>query len=200
LFSFGRIRTKCYSSGQPKVTFNDVAGADEAKAELQEEVDFLRHPKKYHDLGARIPRGALLVGPPGTGKTLLARAVAGEAGNSVPESERFGVRGDVRRGGRSRVRDLFRQAKEAAPAIGFLDELDAGGRRRGAGVGTVNDELEQTLNQLLAELDGFDARSEVIILAATNRPDVLDPALLRPGRFDRQVVIGLPDRKGREGF
>jgi cell division protease FtsH len=200
LFGFGSIRTKRYSSDQPKITFNDVAGADEAKAELQEEVDFLRHPKKYHDLGARIPRGVLLVGPPGTGKTLMARAVAGEAGvpflslNASEFVEMFvGV-------GASRVRDLFRQAKEVAPAIVFLDELDAVGRRRGAGVGTVNDEREQTLNQLLGELDGFDARSEVIILAATNRPDVLDPALLRPGRFDRQVVIGLPDRRGREGI
>ena len=200
LFGFGKMRLQRYSSEQPKVTFNDVAGADEAKAELQEEVDFLRHPKKYHDLGARIPKGVLLVGAPGTGKTLMARAVAGEAGvpffslNASEFVEMFvGV-------GASRVRDLFRQAKESAPAIVFIDELDAVGRRRGAGVGTVNDEREQTLNQLLGELDGFDERCEVIILAATNRPDVLDPALLRPGRFDRQVVIGLPDRKGREGI
>ena len=200
LFGFGRMRAQRYSSEQPKVTFNDLAGADEAKAELQEEVDFLRHPQKYHDLGARIPRGVLLVGAPGTGKTLMARAVAGEAGvpffslNASEFVEMFvGV-------GASRVRDLFRQAKEAAPAIVFIDELDAVGRRRGAGLGTVNDEREQTLNQLLGELDGFDERFEVIILAATNRPDVLDPALLRPGRFDRQVVIGLPDRTGREGI
>ena len=200
LFGFGRMRAQRYSSDQPKVTFNDVAGADEAKAELQEEVDFLRHPKKYHDLGARIPKGVLLVGAPGTGKTLMARAVAGEAGvpffslNASEFVEMFvGV-------GASRVRDLFRQAKEAAPAIVFIDELDAVGRRRGAGLGAVNDEREQTLNQLLGELDGFDERIEVIILAATNRPDVLDPALLRPGRFDRQVVIALPDRKGREGI
>ena len=200
VFGFGRMRAQRYSSDQPKVTFNDVAGADEAKSELQEEVDFLRHPQKYHDLGARIPRGVLLVGAPGTGKTLMARAVAGEAGvpffslNASEFVEMFvGV-------GASRVRDLFRQAKEAAPAIVFIDELDAVGRRRGAGLGTVNDEREQTLNQLLGELDGFDPRFEVIILAATNRPDVLDPALLRPGRFDRQVVITLPDKIGREGI
>jgi len=200
MFGFGRMRAQRYSSEQPKVTFNDVAGADEAKTELMEEVDFLRHPKKYHDLGARIPRGVLLVGAPGTGKTLLARAVAGEAGvpffslNASEFVEMFvGV-------GASRVRDLFRQAKAAAPSIVFIDELDAVGRRRGAGLGAVNDEREQTLNQLLGELDGFDERIEVIILAATNRPDVLDPALLRPGRFDREVVIDLPDRKGREGI
>ncbi|MGO9450400.1 MAG: ATP-dependent zinc metalloprotease FtsH [Candidatus Binataceae bacterium] len=197
---FGKAKARRYTSEQPKVTFNDVAGADEAKAELAEEVDFLKHPKKYHDLGARIPRGVLLVGAPGTGKTLLAKAVAGEAGvpffslNASEFVEMFvGV-------GASRVRDLFRGAKEAAPAIVFIDELDAVGRRRGAGVGTVNDEREQTLNQLLGELDGFEERFEVIILAATNRPDVLDPALLRPGRFDRQVVVGLPDRAGREGI
>jgi len=201
MFGIGRVKARRYSSSeQPKVTFNDVAGADEAKADLQEEVDFLRHPKKYHDLGARIPRGVLLVGPPGTGKTLLARAVAGEAGvpffslNASEFVEMFvGV-------GASRVRDLFRQAKEAAPAIVFIDELDAVGRRRGAGLGTVNDEREQTLNQMLGELDGFDPQFEVIILAATNRPDVLDPALLRPGRFDREVVVPLPDRRGREGI
>lgn len=198
LSRIGGMKTRRYSSAQPKVTFDDVAGADEAKAELQEEVDFLRHPKKYHDLGARIPVGVLLVGAPGTGKTLLARAVAGEAGVpffSINASEFVEMFVGV---GASRVRDLFRQAKEAAPAIVFVDELDAVGRRRGAGVGTVNDEREQTLNQLLAELDGFDERAEVIIMAATNRPDVLDPALLRPGRFDRQVVVGLPDRRGRE--
>ena len=198
MFGFGRMRARRYSSEQPRVTFADVAGADEAKAELQEEVDFLTNPGKYHELGARIPKGVLLVGPPGTGKTLMARAVAGEAGVpffSINASEFVEMFVGV---GASRVRDLFRQAKEAAPAILFIDELDAVGRRRGAGVGTVNDEREQTLNQLLGELDGFDPRQEVIILAATNRPDVLDPALLRPGRFDRQVVIGLPDRKGRE--
>jgi cell division protease FtsH len=199
MFGFGRARARRYSSDQPKITFSDVAGADEAKAELQEEVDFLRNPQKYRDLGARIPRGVLLVGLPGTGKTLLARAVAGEAGvpffsiNASEFVEMFVV-------GASRVRDLFRQAKEAAPAIVFIDELDAVGRRRGARVGSGSDEREQTLNQLLGELDGFDPRFDVIILAATNRPDVLDPALLRPGRFDRQVVIPLPDRKGREGI
>ncbi len=200
MFGFGRMKALRYTSEKPKITFDDVAGADEAKAELQEEVEFLKHPEKYHELGARIPRGVLLVGAPGTGKTLMARAVAGEAGvpffslNASEFVEMFvGV-------GASRVRDLFRQAKEAAPAIVFIDELDAVGRRRGAGVGTVNDEREQTLNQLLGELDGFDERAEVIILAATNRPDVLDPALLRPGRFDRQVVIPLPDRNGREGI
>ena len=200
VFGIGRMKARRYSSERPKITFNDVAGAVEAKMELQEEVDFLKQPKKYHDLGARIPRGVLLVGPPGTGKTLLARAVAGEAAvpffslNASEFVEMFvGV-------GASRVRDLFRQAKEAAPAIVFIDELDAVGRRRGAGVGTVNDEREQTLNQLLGELDGFDEREEVIVLAATNRPDVLDPALLRPGRFNRQVVVGLPDRRDREGI
>lgn len=200
MFGFGRMKARRYSSDQPKITFSDVAGADEAKADLEEEVDFLRNPQKYRDLGARIPRGVLLVGPPGTGKTLLARAVAGEAGApffSINASEFVEMFVGV---GASRVRDLFRQAKEAAPAIVFIDELDAVGRRRGAGVGSGSDEREQTLNQLLGELDGFDPRFDVIILAATNRPDVLDPALLRPGRFDRQVVIGLPDRRGREGI
>jgi cell division protease FtsH len=200
MFSFGRMKARRYSSEQPRITFADVAGADEAKADLQEVVDFLTNPGKYHELGARIPKGILLVGAPGTGKTLMARAVAGEAGVpffSINASEFVEMFVGV---GASRVRDLFRQAKEAAPAILFIDELDAVGRRRGAGVGTVNDEREQTLNQLLGELDGFDPRQEVIILAATNRPDVLDPALLRPGRFDRQVVIGLPDRKGREAI
>ncbi|MGH7924376.1 MAG: ATP-dependent zinc metalloprotease FtsH [Candidatus Binatus sp.] len=200
MFGFGRMRARRYSTEQPKVTFNDVAGADEAKAELQEEVDFLKHPQKYHDIGARIPKGVLLVGAPGTGKTLMARAVAGEAGVpffSLNASEFIEMFVGV---GASRVRDLFRQAKEAAPAIVFIDELDAVGRRRGAGLGTTNDEREQTLNQLLGELDGFDERFEVIIIAATNRPDVLDPALLRPGRFDRRVVVGLPDRNGREGI
>ncbi|HXW83943.1 MAG TPA: ATP-dependent zinc metalloprotease FtsH [Candidatus Binataceae bacterium] len=200
LFGFGRLKLKRYGSDQPRVTFADVAGAEEAKAELQEEVDFLKHPERYHDMGARIPQGVLLVGPPGTGKTLLARAVAGEAEVpffSINASEFVQMFVGV---GASRVRDLFRQAKEAAPAIVFIDELDAVGRRRGAGVGTVNDEREQTLNQLLGELDGFDPRAEVIILAATNRPDVLDPALLRPGRFDREVVVGPPSRQGREGI
>jgi cell division protease FtsH len=194
---FGKAQAIRYTSDQPKVTFDDVAGADEAKSELQEEVSFLREPQKYHDIGARIPKGVLLSGNPGTGKTLLARAVAGEAGvpflslNASEFVEMFvGV-------GASRVRDLFKQAKELAPAIVFIDELDAVGRRRGAGVGNTNDEREQTLNQLLGELDGFDPHANIIVLAATNRPDVLDPALLRPGRFDRQITVGLPDRNGR---
>jgi cell division protease FtsH len=200
IFGFGRSQARRYTGDRPEVTFNDVAGADEAKSDLQEVVGFLRHPQKYHELGARIPRGVLLVGPPGTGKTLLARAVAGEA--AVPffnlsASEFVEMFVGV---GASRVRDLFTQAKTAAPAIVFIDELDAVGRRRGAGLGAVNDEREQTLNQLLVEMDGFDERHEVIVLAATNRPDVLDPALLRPGRFDRQVTVGLPDRPGREGI
>jgi cell division protease FtsH len=200
LFSFGQTRARKVQADQPKVTFDDVAGADEAKQDLQEVVEFLRHPQKYHDIGARIPRGVLLVGPPGTGKTLLARAVAGEA--DVPffnlsASEFVEMFVGV---GASRVRDLFQQAKQTAPAIVFIDELDAVGRRRGAGLGNVNDEREQTLNQLLVEMDGFDEHHEVILLAATNRPDVLDPALLRPGRFDRQIVVGPPDRKGRLGI
>jgi cell division protease FtsH len=200
LFGLGRSKARRYNEDQSRITFDDVAGADEAKSDLQEEVDFLRHPLKYHNVGARIPRGVLLVGPPGTGKTLLARAVAGEAGVpflSLSASEFVEMFVGV---GASRVRDLFNQAKAAAPSIVFIDELDAVGRHRGAGIGRGNDEREQTLNQLLVEMDGFDARHEVIILAATNRPDVLDPALLRPGRFDRQVVVGLPDRKGREGI
>ncbi|MGZ3505880.1 MAG: ATP-dependent zinc metalloprotease FtsH [Vulcanimicrobiaceae bacterium] len=198
--SFGRAKPQRYSSEHVSVTFDDIAGVNEAKAELQEEVDFLRRPEKYRRLGAHIPKGVLLVGAPGTGKTLLARAVAGQAGAaffSLNASEFVEMFVGV---GASRVRDLFAQAKAAAPAIVFIDELDAVGRRRGAGVGTVNDEREQTLNQLLAELDGFDQRLNVIILAATNRPDVLDPALLRPGRFDRQVVLELPDRAGREAI
>ena len=200
IFGFGRSKARQYMADHPEVTFDDVAGADEAKAELQEVVDFLRHPQKYHDIGARIPRGVLLVGPPGTGKTLMARAVAGEAGVpffNISASEFVEMFVGV---GASRVRDLFERAKLAAPAIVFIDEMDAVGRRRGAGLGTVNDEREQTLNQLLVEMDGFDERHEVIVLAATNRPDVLDPALLRPGRFDREVTINLPDRQGREGI
>jgi cell division protease FtsH len=199
ILGFGRTRARRYNAESPPVTFADVAGADEAKADLQEIVDFLRHPKKYHDIGARIPRGVLLVGPPGTGKTLLARAGAGEAGvpfYSISASEFVEMFVGV---GASRVRDLFEQAKVNAPAIVFIDELDAVARRRGAGLGAVNDEREQTLNQLLVEMDGFDERHEVIVLAATNRPDVLDPAMLRPGRFDRQVVVEPPDRAGREG-
>jgi cell division protease FtsH len=202
ILNFGRSRARSSLDGgiRPDVTFDDVAGEDQAKAELEEVVDFLRHPGKYHELGARIPRGVLLVGPPGTGKTLMARAVAGEA--DVPffhlsASEFVEMFVGV---GASRVRDLFEQSKAAAPSIVFIDELDAVGRRRGAGLGSINDEREQTLNQLLVEMDGFDEHHEVILLAATNRPDVLDPALLRPGRFDRQVTVGFPDRKGREGI
>ncbi len=200
VFSFGRSRPRQYVGDHPTVTFADVAGADEAKQELTEIVDFLRNPKKYHDLGARIPHGVLLVGPPGTGKTLLARAVSGEAGVpffSISASEFVEMFVGV---GASRVRDLFDQALKVAPAIVFIDEMDAVGRRRGAGLGTVNDEREQTLNQLLVEMDGFDMHHELIVLAATNRPDVLDPALLRPGRFDRSITVGLPDIKGREGI
>jgi cell division protease FtsH len=200
VFGFGQSRARRHEGLHTDVTFEDVAGADEAKEELREIVDFLRAPQKYHDIGAHIPRGILLVGPPGTGKTLMARAVAGEA--DVPffnlsASEFVEMFVGV---GASRVRDLFDQAKALAPAIVFIDEMDAVGRRRGAGLGTVNDEREQTLNQLLVEMDGFDERHEVVILAATNRPDVLDPALLRPGRFDREVTITLPDRRGREGI
>jgi cell division protease FtsH len=200
ILGFGRTKARRYTGEQTRVTFEDVAGEDEAKSDLQEEVDFLRTPGKYYSIGARIPRGVLLVGPPGTGKTLLARAVAGEANVpffSISASEFVEMFVGV---GASRVRDLFVQAKDSAPAIVFIDELDAVGRRRGAGVGTVNDEREQTLNQLLVEMDGFDERQQVIVLAATNRPDVLDPALLRPGRFDRQVIVALPDQKGREGI
>jgi cell division protease FtsH len=200
ILGFGRNRARRYKADSPPVTFADVAGADEAKSDLREIVDFLRQPQKYHEIGARIPRGVLLVGPPGTGKTLLARAGAGEAGvpfYSISASEFVEMFVGV---GASRVRDLFVQAKATAPAIVFIDELDAVGRRRGAGLGAVNDEREQTLNQLLVEMDGFDERHEVIVLAATNRPDVLDPAMLRPGRFDRQVVVGPPDRAGREGI
>ncbi len=200
LFGFGRTRARRYTEDRPKITFADVAGVDEAKADLTEVVDFLRNPRKYQEIGARIPRGVLLVGPPGTGKTLLARAIAGEAGVpffSISGSEFVEMFVGV---GASRVRDLFVQAKAAEPAIVFIDELDAVGRRRGAGVGTVNDEREQTLNQLLVEMDGFDVRQQVIVLSATNRPDVLDPALLRHGRFDREVVVPLPDWRGRVGI
>jgi cell division protease FtsH len=195
---FGRSKARLYQADRPPVTFADVAGEDEAKAELAEVVEFLKSPDRFHLVGARLPHGILLVGPPGTGKTLLARAVAGEAQVpffSISASEFVEMFVGV---GASRVRDLFEQARANAPSIVFVDEIDAVGRQRGAGLGGGNDEREQTLNQLLVALDGFDERVEVIVLAATNRSDVLDPALLRPGRFDRQVVVGLPDRNGRE--
>lgn len=198
IFNFSRSRAKSHSMDRPSVKFDDVAGADEAKRELVEVVDFLKHPDRYRKLGAKIPRGALLIGPPGTGKTLLARAVAGEAGVpffSTSASEFVELFVGV---GASRVRDLFEQARRNAPAIVFVDELDAIGRQRGAGMGGGNDEREQTLNQILVEMDGFEGDTNVIIIAATNRPDVLDPALLRPGRFDRQITVGLPDVRGRE--
>jgi cell division protease FtsH len=200
VFGFGRSRARQHDPERPQVTFADVAGEEEAKRELTEVVDFLRNPAKYHQLGARLPRGILLVGPPGTGKTLTARAVAGEAGVpffSVSASEFVEMFVGV---GASRVRDLFDKAKQHAPAIIFVDEMDAVGRQRFAGLGGSNDEREQTLNQLLVEMDGFETNQEVIVMAATNRPDVLDPALLRPGRFDRQVTVGLPDRTGREAI
>lgn len=200
LFQFGQSKAERYSEETPTVTFNDIAGEKQSKRELTEVVDFLRHPEKYIALGAKIPRGTLLVGPPGTGKTLLARAVAGEAGVpffNISGSEFVEMFVGV---GASRVRDLFSRAKKVSPAIVFIDEIDAVGRRRGAGLGGGNDEREQTLNQILVELDGFEGNTNVIVVAATNRPDVLDPALLRPGRFDRQVTIGLPDREGRLGI
>lgn len=194
---FGRTQAREYTVERPQVTFNDVAGQDAAKQELTEIVDFLREPEKYIALGARIPRGVLLIGPPGTGKTLLARAVAGEAQVSffsIAASEFVEMFVGV---GASRVRDLFKRARDNAPSIVFIDEIDAVGRQRGAGLGGGHDEREQTLNQMLAEMDGFDQTESVIVMAATNRHDVLDPALLRPGRFDRQVTVGLPDKKGR---
>lgn len=200
LFGFGGSKARLYDVEQPQTTFADVAGIEESEAELQQVVDFLKEPGKYRALGARLPRGVLLIGPPGTGKTLLAKAVAGEAHVpffSITGSEFVEMFVGV---GASRVRDLFNKAKEAAPAIVFIDEIDAVGRQRGAGIGGGNDEREQTLNQMLAEMDGFDATTNVIVLAATNRPDVLDPALLRPGRFDRQITVGLPDRAGREAI
>src|SRR5579863_7222833 len=195
--SFGRSRAKLLSENRPKVTFNDVAGIEEAKQELAEVVEFLKYPKKFQALGARIPKGVLLLGPPGSGKTLLARAIAGEAGVpffSISGSDFVEMFVGV---GASRVRDLFEQAKKSAPCIVFIDEIDAVGRQRGAGLGGGHDEREQTLNQLLVEMDGFDMNAGVILIAATNRPDVLDPALLRPGRFDRQVVVDRADVVGR---
>ena len=200
IFNFGKSRARMVNENYPKVTFNDVAGADEAKIELQEIIEFLKEPEKFQKLGGKIPKGALLLGPPGTGKTLLAKAVAGEAGvpffsmSGADFVEMFvGV-------GASRVRDLFEQGKKNAPCIIFIDELDAVGRHRGAGLGGGHDEREQTLNQLLVEMDGFEFNEGVILLAATNRPDVLDSALLRPGRFDRQIVVDRPDVRGREGI
>jgi cell division protease FtsH len=200
LFSFGKSKAKLLTDERPKVTFKDVAGADEAKEELNEIIEFLKEPGKFQKLGGKIPKGALLLGPPGTGKTLLARAVAGEAGVpffSMSGSDFVEMFVGV---GASRVRDLFEQGKKNAPCIIFIDEIDAVGRHRGAGLGGGHDEREQTLNQLLVEMDGFDSNEGVILIAATNRPDVLDPALLRPGRFDRQIVVAVPDVKGREGI
>jgi cell division protease FtsH len=200
LFSFGKSKAKLLSGDRPKVTFNDVAGADEAKQELQEIIEFLKDPAKFQKLGGKIPKGALLLGAPGTGKTLLAKAVAGEAGVpffSMSGSDFVEMFVGV---GASRVRDLFDQGKKNAPCIIFIDEIDAVGRHRGAGLGGGHDEREQTLNQLLVEMDGFESNEGVILLAATNRPDVLDPALLRPGRFDRQIVVDTPDIRGREGI
>lgn len=198
VMSFGKSKAKLHTDEKRKITFEDVAGADEVKEELSEIVDFLKNPKKFNEIGAKIPKGVLLFGPPGTGKTLLARAVAGEAGVpffSISGSDFVEMFVGV---GASRVRDLFEQAKKNAPCIVFIDEIDAVGRQRGAGLGGGHDEREQTLNQLLVEMDGFNPNEGIIIVAATNRPDILDPALLRPGRFDRQVVVDQPDVKGRE--
>ncbi|HEX3691909.1 MAG TPA: AAA family ATPase, partial [Solirubrobacteraceae bacterium] len=197
VMSFGKSRAKRLSADSPKITFRDVAGVDEAVEELHEIKEFLENPKKFQALGARIPTGVLLYGPPGTGKTLLARAVAGEAGVpffSISGSDFVEMFVGV---GASRVRDLFEQAKQNSPCIIFMDEIDAVGRHRGAGLGGGHDEREQTLNQLLVEMDGFEAKDNIIMIAATNRPDILDPALLRPGRFDRQIAVDRPDRKGR---
>jgi cell division protease FtsH len=197
VMSFGKSRAKRMSVDSPKITFRDVAGVDEAVEELHEIKEFLENPKKFQALGARIPKGVLLYGPPGTGKTLLARAVAGEAGVpffSISGSDFVEMFVGV---GASRVRDLFEQAKQNSPCIIFMDEIDAVGRHRGAGLGGGHDEREQTLNQLLVEMDGFEMKDNIILIAATNRPDILDPALLRPGRFDRQIVVDRPDRKGR---
>ena len=198
VMNFGKSKAKMVTTDNKRVTFDDVAGADEEKAELEEIVDFLKQPARYVEMGARIPKGVLLVGPPGTGKTLLAKAIAGEAGVpffSISGSDFVEMFVGV---GASRVRDLFEQAKKNSPSLIFIDEIDAVGRQRGAGLGGGHDEREQTLNQLLVEMDGFGANEGIIMIAATNRPDILDPALLRPGRFDRQIMVGRPDRKGRE--
>lgn len=198
VMNFGKSKAKMVTPDNKRVTFDDVAGADEEKAELEEIVDFLKQPARYVEMGARIPKGVLLVGPPGTGKTLLAKAIAGEAGVpffSISGSDFVEMFVGV---GASRVRDLFEQAKKNSPSLIFIDEIDAVGRQRGAGLGGGHDEREQTLNQLLVEMDGFGANEGIIMIAATNRPDILDPALLRPGRFDRQIIVGRPDRKGRE--
>jgi len=198
--SFGKSRARLHTENKPKVTFDDVAGVEEAKEELEEIIEFLKHPKKFQALGAKIPRGVLLVGPPGSGKTLLAKAIAGEAGVpffSISGSEFVEMFVGV---GASRVRDLFDQAKKSAPCLVFIDEIDAVGRQRGAGLGGGHDEREQTLNQLLVEMDGFDPNAGIILIAATNRPDILDPALLRPGRFDRRIVVDNPDTKGRKAI
>ena len=198
VMNFGKSKAKMVIPDSKRVTFDDVAGADEEKAELEEIVDFLKQPARYVEMGARIPKGVLLVGPPGTGKTLLAKAIAGEAGVpffSISGSDFVEMFVGV---GASRVRDLFEQAKKNSPSLIFIDEIDAVGRQRGAGLGGGHDEREQTLNQLLVEMDGFGANEGIIMIAATNRPDILDPALLRPGRFDRQIMVGRPDRKGRE--
>ncbi|PSR35816.1 MAG: cell division protein FtsH, partial [Sulfobacillus thermosulfidooxidans] len=197
MMSFGKTQAHLQADNLPKVTFADVAGVDEEKQELEEIVDFLKNPKRYMDMGARIPKGVLLFGSPGTGKTLLARAVAGEAGVPFFSESGSGFVEMFVGVGASRVRDLFEQAKKNSPCILFIDELDAVGRMRGAGYGGGNDEREQTLNQLLVEMDGFGVNEGVIVMAATNRPDVLDPALLRPGRFDRQIMVPRPDQKGR---
>jgi len=198
--SFGKSKAKLLNENQQKITFENVAGIDEAKTELEEIIEFLKEPKKFTKLGGKIPKGAILIGSPGTGKTLLARAIAGEAGVpffSISGSDFVEMFVGV---GAARVRDLFKEGKKHAPCIIFIDEIDAVGRHRGAGLGGGHDEREQTLNQLLVEMDGFESSEGVILVAATNRPDVLDPALMRPGRFDRRIIVSIPDIRGREGI